>query len=228
MMRFFGTDIKRAFTEPNFFISLILGIVSLFGAAAYLILNGGTDVYFSAQSLILPFAAPLLAAMPYSAMIMHERETHYRIMMDIKLCGFRYELPRFAVCGISGAAALFIPQILLLIFCMVTGQVSDAAEAVRELTLTLSFGFGYAVFSYGLTFLNRERYIPVAIPQILYLFCVYAFPYVKLERFYPPLDISPSIYGGEISADRFVIPAALTFAGIVLTAFGAARKESAL
>ena len=67
MMNFFKTDLKRAFSEPTFFLSLVLGIILLFGGMAYLMLSGnvGTQgLYISAQSLILPFAAPLLAAMP--------------------------------------------------------------------------------------------------------------------------------------------------------------------
>ena len=46
-----------------------------------------------------------------------------------------------------------------------------------------------------------------------------------LESFYPPLDIAPSINGGTISAMRFVVPAALTAAGLFLTVFGVIKTR---
>ncbi len=221
-MNFFKTDLKRAFSEPTFFLGLILGILLLFGPMAYFMLTDEHygEIYNYARSMLLPFAAPLLAAMPYSSMIMLERETHYRTMMNAKLRGKSYGAQRFAVCGISGAVTLFIPQVLLFAVCTVMGQTEDIPEAAAELVLPLSFGFGYAAFSYGLTYVNRQRYIPAAMPQVLYLFCVYAFPHLRLERFYPPLDISPSIYGESLSLDRFILPAVLAAAGVLLTAFG--------
>ena len=227
-MNFFRTDLKRAFSEPTFFLSLVLGMILLLGAAVYLMLSGNSvqGLYFSAQSLILPFAAPLLAAMPYSSMIMQERETRYRIMMNVKLRKKGFEFKRLAVCGISGAAVLFIPQLVLFAVCAAMGEIPDFGRAVRELVLPLTFGFGYAAFSYGLTFVNTQRYVPMVMPQVLYLLCVYAFPHIRLERFYPPLDISPAIYGGEISADRFAVPAVLTVAAVLLTLYGAIRRES--
>nr|MDE5576747.1 hypothetical protein [Oscillospiraceae bacterium] len=94
------------------------------------------------------------------------------------------------------------------------------ASVFAELVLPITFGFGWAALSYGLTFLNRQRYVPLVMPQVLYLLCIYAFPYLKLERFYPPLDIAPSVSGAVISADRFVLPAVLAAAGFVLTVFG--------
>ena len=227
-MKFFKIDLKRAFSEPTFFLSLVLGMLLLFGGMAYLMISGNSvqDLYISAQSLVLPFAAPLLAAMPYSSMIMQERETRYRTMMNVKLCKKGFEFKRLAVCGISGAAALLIPQIVLFAVCAAMREISDFGRAAGELVLPLTFGFGYAAFSYGLTFVNTQRYVPMVMPQVLYLLCVYAFPHIRLERFYPPLDISPAIYGGEISSDRFAVPAVLTAAAIVLTAYGAARREA--
>ncbi len=228
MMKFLKTDLKRSFSEPAFFLGAILGIISLFAPAVYFMLTdtSADGIYSRAQSLVLPFAAPLLAAMPYSTMIMLEKETHYRMMMNAKFQGKSYEFIRLLVCGISGGAVLFIPQLLLFAFCAVSGQIDDIPLRAQELVLPMCFGAGYAVFSYGLTFVNRQRYIPTAIPQVIYLFCVYAFPHLKLERFYPPLDISPAIYGGEISLDRFVIPAVLTLAGLILTMTGVLSGRS--
>ena len=224
-MRFFKTDLKRIFTEPAFFLSLFLGALLLFGAMGYLIISGETEnLYARSQALALPFVAPLLAAMPYSVMIMRERETRYGIMMTVKLRKSGYQLPRLVTCGISGAAALFIPQLVLFIVCMAL-EGTPVSERAAELVLPLTFGFGYSTFSYGLTFANRQRYVPLVMPQVLYMLCIYAFPHLHLEKFYPPLDISPSIFVGGMSADRFAVPAALTAAALVLTALGALKAK---
>ena len=225
-MRFIKTDLKRIFTEPAFFLSVALGALLLFGAMAYQILAGaGEKLYTLSQALALPFVAPLLAAMPYSVMIMQERETLYVTLMTIKLRKSGYELQRFFTAGISGAATLFIPQFTLFLVCTLLGGVSNIGKSLAELTLPLTFGFGYAAFSYGLTFVNKQRYVPLVMPQVLYMLCIYAFPYIGLESFYPPLDIAPSINGGAISAMRFVVPAALTAAGLFLTVFGVIKTR---
>lgn len=225
-MKFFKTDLKRIFTEPAFWISVAFGAVLYLGAMAYhMLLSKADNLYISAQALAMPFAAPLLAAMPYSVMIMLESETLYSTLMTIKLRKRGYELQRLLTCGISGAAALLIPQVLLFCVCLILGGIPDIGRAVKELILPVSFGFGYAVFAYGLTFANRQRYVPIVMPQVLYMLCVYAFPYIGLERFYPPLDIAPSIYGGTLASVRFALPIALTAAGVVLTVFGIFKRR---
>lgn len=224
-MRFILTDLKRIFTEPAFYISVTLGLLLYFGAFAFLLINAGTDrLYPSAQSMLLPFVAPLLAAMPYSVMIMQEKETRYSSLMKIKLRKRGYQLKRLLTCGISGAAALFIPQLLLFVVCAAMGGVENVSEALT-LVLPVTFGFGYAAVSYGLTFVNTQRYVPLVMPQVLYLLCIYAFPHLKLEALYPPLDISPSIYGGEITAARFALPLILTVIALLLTLFGKAGER---
>lgn len=225
-MRFILTDLKRIFTEPAFYISLVLGLLLYFGAFAFLLINGGTDrLYLMAQSMLLPFVAPLLAAMPYSVMIMQEKETCYSSLMKIKLRKRGYQLKRLLTCGISGAAVLFIPQLILFVVCAVMGGVESFLYEAATLILPVTFGFGYAAISYGLTFVNSQRYVPLVMPQVLYLLCIYAFPHLKLEEFYPPLDISPSIYGGEITLSRFALPLLLAVTALLLTLFGKAGER---
>jgi len=222
-MKFLSTDLKRVITEPAFFISIALNAILLFSAMAYYLTAGGTEtLYTSAQALALPFAAPVLAAMPYSVMIMQEKETRFGTLMTIKLRKNGYQLARLLTSGISGALALFIPQLALLLVCLCIGGVPDFSFALKCLVLPITFGFGYAAISYGLTFVNRHRYVPLVMPQVLYLLCIYAFPHLKLERFYPPLDIAPSIYGGEITFQRFAVPLILTVSAILLTLYGKA------
>lgn len=226
-MKFFRTDIKRIFTEPSFWLSVFLGSVLLFGGLGYCLASGDCSrLYSQAQALALPFAAPLLAAMPYSVMIMTERETKFGALMILKQSNTerRYRFKRFFTVGLSGAAALLIPHLALFAVCLALGGTPDASE-VLQLVLPVTFGFGWAAFSYGLTFVNRQRYVPLVMPQVLYLLCIYAFSYLKLERFYPPLDIAPSVSGTILTADRFVLPVALAVLGLVLTAFGKEADE---
>lgn len=221
-MKFFRTDLKRIFTEPSFWLSVFFGAALLFGGFGYCLASGDVSrLYDRAQGLALPFVAPLLAAMPYSIMIMTEKETKFGTLMTVKLKSSRgrYRFGRFVTVGLSGAAALVVPHIGLFAGCWLYGGTPDAS-VFAELVLPVTFGFGWAALSYGLTFVNRQRYVPLVMPQVLYLLCIYAFPYLKLERFYPPLDIAPSVSGAVISADRFVLPAVLAVSGLVLTAFG--------
>lgn len=225
-MKFIITDLKRIFTEPAFYISMTLSFLLLMGGMVFSVANNeGNRLFLCSQSMALPFVAPLLAAMPYSVIIMQEKETNYAILMCIKLCGTGYELKRLFTCGISGAMALFIPQLVLFVMCIFMGGISDFPYDIKVLLLSLVFGFSYAVIAYGLTFVNRLNYLPLVMPQILYLLCIYAFPILKLEKFYPPLDISPTIYGGEITAERFVIPLILITIGFLLTIWGKAGNR---
>lgn len=222
-MKFLSTDLKRVITEPAFFISIAFNAILLFGAMVYYLTAGETEtLYTSAQALALPFAAPVLAAMPYSVMIMQEKETRFGTLMTIKLRKSGYQLARLLTSGISGALALFIPQLALFVVCLCIEGVPDFVFAAKCLVLPITFGFGYAAISYGLTFVNHHRYVPLVMPQVLYLLCIYAFPHLKLERFYPPLDIAPSIYGGEITLQRFAVPLILTVSAILLTLYGKA------
>ncbi|MBQ8786845.1 MAG: hypothetical protein IJZ61_04325 [Oscillospiraceae bacterium] len=222
-MKFLSTDLKRVITEPAFFISIALNLILLFGAMLYYLTAGENEtLYTSAQALALPFAAPVLAAMPYSVMIMQENETRFGTLMTIKLRTSGYQLARLLTSGLSGALALFIPQLTLFVVCLCIGGIPDLGFAAACLILPITFGFGYAAISYGLTFVNRHRYVPLIMPQVLYLLCIYAFPHLKLERFYPPLDIAPSIYGGEITLQRFAVPLILTVSAILLTLYGKA------
>lgn len=225
-MRFIATDLKRIFSEPAFYISLALNFMLLMGGMVFAVINEETNrLFLCSQSFALPFVAPLLAAMPYCVMIMQEKETRYSTLMSVKLGTAGYELRRFLTCGISGAAALFLPQLILFVICIFMGGISDLSYDFMVLLLSLTFGFSYAVISYGLTFVNRHNYVPQVMPQVLYLLCIYAFPILKLEKYYPPLDIAPAIYGSEITAERFMIPLCLTAIGFVLTLCGKAGNR---
>lgn len=222
-MKFILTDLKRIFTEPAFRLSVIFGLVLLFGGMVFVYGTCERErLFLFSQSFAFPFVAPLLSAMPYSVMIMQEKETRYKTLITIKQRGKSYEFKRFLTSGISGALALFIPQLLLFAVCFFMGGISSFGFDISVLLLSLSFGFSYGAVSYGLTFVNSQRYVPLVMPEIVYLLCIYAFPHLKLQKYYPPLDISPTIYGGEITAERFIIPVLLVISSLILTLIGKA------
>ena len=149
-MNFFKADIKRIFTEQSFWLSIVLGAVLLFGGLGYCLSaedfkEDANGLYSRAQALALPFAAPLLAAMPYSVMIMTERETKFGALMILKQSGTHkqrkqsrhYRIKRFFTVGLSGAAALFIPHAAMFAVCAVLGNMPD----IRLLALPVTFGF---------------------------------------------------------------------------------------
>lgn len=225
-MKFIASDLRRIFTEPAFYISIIFGTVILFGGMACVYESCDRErLFLFSQSFAFPFVAPLLSAMPYSVMIMQEKETRYSTLMTIKLKGRGYELKRLFTSGLAGALAIFIPQLLLFLVCLFSDGISSFSFDFSVLLLSLSFGFSYGAFSYGLTFVNTLRYVPLVMPEIIYLLCIYAFPHLKLEKYYPPLDISPTIYGGEITTDRFIIPVFLTLCAVILTLIGKAVRR---
>ncbi len=117
-MNFFKADIKRIFTEQSFWLSIVLGAVLLFGGLGYCLSaedfkEDANVLYSRAQALALPFAAPLLAAMPYSVMIMTERETKFGALMILKQSGTHkqrkqsrhYRIKRFFTVGYSASCA---------------------------------------------------------------------------------------------------------------------------
>ena len=220
-MRFFITDLKRAFTEPYFYLSTAITFLLLFIGMIFSF-DGGEkgQLFLYSQAFVLPFAAPLLASMPYSVMLMREKETGYKTLIAVKSGHNGYELRRFFVCGISGAAALFIPQLIFFLICSLVDAAENTGENLLTILLSFPFGFSYSVFSYSLTFMNKKKYVPLVMPEVIYLLFTYAFPYMGLSEYYPPLDISPSIYGGEISVDRLIIPVILIAVGLLMTVLG--------
>ncbi len=226
----FLSDMKRALSEPAFFKSVILGILILFVPLVYFLITGNynnADMLFKkSQAAVYPFCAALLCAFPYSGMQMLEDYTGYKTLMKLKMRRAGYSLPRFFVCGITGAAALFIPQALLLITVLFTdGCLSDWKEITSGIIMSVPFGFSYSVLAYSLTFYNRKRYIPIVFPQVLFMLCTYAFPHLKLNDFYPPLAISPWLYGDAPVRNMLVIPGVILFAAAVLSAAGSAYTK---
>lgn len=219
-------DMKRALHEPAFIISVIIGVIILAFSNLIFIFNYinnenviDTDTLFkNSQALIFPFAAPLLCALPYGGMRMFESETGFKALMILKMRRIDYILPRFFTCGFTGSISLLIPSLLLLTASAFLGNgYQDFYECLKGTLLCIPFGFAYAVLSYSLTFYNRKRYIPVVFPQVLYLLCIYAFPHLNISRFYPPLGISPWIYGDTSYLDLLLMSGIIISASAIIT-----------
>lgn len=208
-MKFIKVDLKRALLEPSFLYTVSFGsIVAVFSFLCVMMMEGKVIeshlLFQKSQSLILPFIAPILAAVPYSNMIMLEEDCGYQKLLRSKRQGKNYEFPRFFVNGLIGGGVLLIPVALLYGICAVCGFNSDLGSLLVVLGYDFCFGFTYASLSYGLTFVCRKRYLPLVTPQVFYLLFIYAFPYLGLDAYYPPLAFSPWILGDITSAGRIL------------------------
>ena len=194
-MRFLITDSKRGFTERTFFIAMGLGCLCVLISLGVVLhqggQGGGIDVFKGAQSLILPFIAPLLAALPYTNMNMIEEDCGYKRLLMSKNHMQTYHFVRWLVSSCVSGVALAVPVGLLGGLCYLVMPFNDVQLIGGVVILNFLFGFSYGSICYGLTFVNRKRYIPTVAPQVLYLLFIYAFPYLSLEKYYPPLSFSP-------------------------------------
>jgi hypothetical protein len=225
-MRFFLTDLKRSLSERTFFASLIIAFITLFGAFIYLGLGGDNASFEMSQSLVFPFVAPFLAALPYSVMIMTEKSTKYRDLIRLRRKGKNYVFPRFLTVGISGGLSLLLPEMLLLAVTLVTSKSVISADIINILMLSFPFGFSYAALAFSLTFYNSEKILPLMIPEVFYLLLTYAFPYLNLEKYYPPLCISPFIFGSPDYKRIGVTLCGILLFAVVLTIIGKIKEAS--
>jgi hypothetical protein len=223
-MSFFMTDMRRALTERTFAASLIIAVLSLTGAFVYLGISGRDNSFLMSQSLVFPFIAPFLAALPFSVIIITERATKYRDLIKLRRHGKNYVLPRFFTVGISGGFALLLPELLLFLITLIMGVNGVEAENLQVLSLSFPFGFAYAVLAFSFTFYNTEAILPLMIPEVFYLLLTYAFPYLELEKFYPPLAVSPFIYGLPDLQNIGIALGLITLFSAVLTLFGAVKE----
>lgn len=197
-MRFLIVDLKRGLCERGFYYSVMLSLLCIIISFVITITsNNYNNLFISVHSMILPFVAPLLASLPYSNMNMIESETKFEILMFIrennKICGKSFELRRFIVNGILSGLALVVPLFILLCVCFFVGLSTELSEILKVLLLDFIFGFAFGSLAYGLTFVNTKKYIPVIAPQVIYMLLIYAFPYLNLQSYYPPLCFSPWI-----------------------------------
>lgn len=201
-MRWLITDFKRGLTERSFISAIVLGILSLVLGLGYYVY--GQDVYTAdeafrtSHSFAMPFIAPLLACMVYSNMNMLEKDCGYQSLLILKNRGKNYTLKRWLVNNMLSGIALVVPMFILYAVCSFFSPYTQKEEIMGVIVLGFFFGFVYGSLAYSLTFMNRKRYIPLVAPQVLYLLFIYAFPYLNLEKFYPPLSFSPWLMSNHV------------------------------
>jgi hypothetical protein len=200
--RFFAVDLWRILTELSFASSLFLGTASLLIPFFSFFSNTDTDSvssgFVTAQSMVLPFVAPFLAALPFSVMMKIERETKFSELLKIRRGGKSYALSRFVTVGISGGLALLLPEILLLIVSIAfkyTESIADFDRIGYTLALAFPFGFVFAVAAFTLTYVTKSKVLALCAPEVVYLLLTYGFPYLNLGDFVPPFAVSPYIFG---------------------------------
>ncbi|MDR0986842.1 MAG: hypothetical protein LBL98_04000 [Ruminococcus sp.] len=222
--RFFSTDLRRIFTERTFLTSVFLGSLTLIIPLVLLLSNSETDSlsggYVTAQSTVFPFIAPFLAALPFAGMYKNEIQTKYSELLKLRRGGRDYGFTRFITVGISGGLALLLPELILLIFSLIsiyTDCIDDFKRIVAVIVLAFPFGFAFAVTAQAVTAFTRSKTIALITPEVLYLLFTYSFPYLELDEYYPPLAISPFIYSTPNFANIFVFFAILIAFSIVVT-----------
>lgn len=212
-MRFLITDFKRGLTERTFFASIVIGLccvlISLGVVARGEQAVTGMEAFLQAQSLILPFIAPLLAALPYTNMNMLEEDCGYQRLMMSKNYMKPYRLARWLVSSVVSGIAIILPVIALAFMCLYFSPYEVPTDVVNIIILNFMFGFSYGSICYGLTFVNHKRYIPTVAPQVMYLLFIYAFPYLNLEKYYPPLSFSPWLLANQVDVKSILLQFAL-------------------
>ncbi|MEG1133617.1 MAG: hypothetical protein RSD87_04545 [Cellulosilyticaceae bacterium] len=208
-MKFIITDFKRGFTETTFLASVGISLAVLVSSLGYYLLNEttyeSTRAFMVCQSLILPFIAPLLATLPYSNMRMLEEDSGYHRLLAIKGNRKNYDFKRFLTNGVIGGMAIALPLLLFAVICRVFSPYESVQQIVGIVILDFMFGFSYASIAYGLTFVNDKRYIPTVAPQVIYLLFIYAFPYLNLEAYYPPLSFAPGLLPSKIDGGNILM-----------------------
>ena len=230
-MRFFITDLKRGLTERTFWGALLLTTMTLILPFVYFLSNeqitGAEELFKQSHSLILPFIAPLIAGMSYANMNMLEKDCGFERLLLMKAGIKSYRMRRMIVVGIVSALSIGLPVVLLALLCLVKGSYDNTYFIVQTVMLSFMFGFVYGNVAYGLTFLNDKRYIPTITPQVVYLLFIYAFPYLGLERYYPPLAISPWVLGGNIVIENSLVQLAVLSVLSILCVLGTSGWEKA-
>lgn len=208
-MKFMITDFKRGLTEPTFFASISISFVVLAISLGYYLLTEevfeATRAFWVSQSLILPFIAPLLATLPYSNMNMLEKDSGYLRLLTLKEGKKHYDFKRFMINGTVGGLAIILPLLVLAGICSFFSAYQSLEEIIGIICLDFMFGFSYASIAYGLTFVNTKRYIPIVAPQIIYLLFIYAFPYLNLDAYYPPLSFAPWLLPSKVNGGNILM-----------------------
>ena len=219
-MRWMITDFKRGVTEPTFIGSILISLIILIISLIYYLITHesyeATQAFIVSQSLVLPFIAPLLAALPFSNMSMLEEDSGYKKLLLFKQNKSSYDHKRWLSNGIIGGLAIIFPLFILLGVCRVFSPYNDIEQIGGVLLLDFFFGFGYASIAYGLTFVNTKRYIPLVGPQVIYFLLIYALPYLKLETYYPPLSFSPWILPSKVNGENIILQLLFLLAGSLL------------
>ncbi|MGL4799883.1 MAG: hypothetical protein ACRCWY_10895, partial [Cellulosilyticaceae bacterium] len=133
---------------------------------------------------------------PYANMSMLEEDCGYKRLLLSKNGMKSYVIPRWFVSSIVAGLAVMVPVLLLAVICGVMQPYDNVEWVMGIVALNFGFGFSYGSIAYGLTFVNQKRYIPTVAPQVMYLLFIYAFPYLSLEKYYPPLSFSPWLMEG--------------------------------
>ncbi|MEF9960367.1 MAG: hypothetical protein RR448_08335 [Niameybacter sp.] len=223
-MRWLLTDFKRGLTERSFLGALVLGCLGMLGGfIIYLMTHEtytATEAFEASHSLIIPFIAPLLAALPYSNMTMLEEDCGYKKLLMLRNKSREYTIKRWWVNNVISGITLLVPSLLLMLACRSFSSFESVQVILGVVGLNFVFGVVYGSLAYSLTFVNQKRYIPLITPQVLYLLFIYAFPYLNLEKYFPPLAFSPWILPSLVEVQAILLQLTIVFGASCLVIAG--------
>lgn len=233
-MGIFREEFNRAFYNIYFLIALLAGIILLgiglyeytapFGIFASNIpseihpslINAYDAVIWSYEPALMIFA-PLIAALPFSASYLFDRQTQYVHHILLRTSFWRYISTKAIVNALAGGLALALPFIGIFAFAyffyfrgipplessairLADGPWGPFSELYRStpslylLTLfirTFIFGAIYATVGLAISTITDNRYLVIVLPFVLYLLIEFILETLKLGAWGPLAALDP-------------------------------------
>lgn len=208
-MRYFESELARALKSRGTFFTMVL-IFSLFAICvwqfygSFLFYKGYALYFFFLLYSPLTVFAPIIAILPFAGSYLHDKENGFLWGVINRSNIQRYWRTKFWSVGITGALALMIPLIILLIvnlaifgnhhasFGDLTGPFVWLYNTHQDFWLILItilhsglFGFIYANLGLVVSLYIPKSYAVVGFPFLIYLVPAFVFPFLGLSQFEP-------------------------------------------
>lgn len=205
-------EIKRALKGNLFYISLVLNavclLIGIWEMKLTISVDKGYAFFYSGIILggftMITLLAPAIAALPFSGSFLQDTEHHFiRGVFNRTKC-LNYYWRKIISTGISGALALTLPLVGLLLINLLffgnhhpnigslVGPFSEFYKQKQDLVYILFiilnsglFGFIYANLGLVATLFIPKPYVAIGIPLIVYMVPSFFFTYFGLDRFEP-------------------------------------------
>lgn len=212
-MNYFFSELRRAIVSKIFFISFVIGFLSLFlGGFEYLTWRVGSTYLFSyaydsGTMCTFIFIAPIIVSLPASLTYIMDNEHGFSKNLYLRMSKLKYAITKFTVNAIVGGLTIFIITFSYYIFCLVIKgiRVSDVESMninglylslynknqimcmLIVVSLTIIFGMVFSSFSLAISSFVKNKYLSIILPFCLYLFLgmfLYDYKLINLQLLY--------------------------------------------